>query len=203
MRGAGISLVAVVAGLGCGGGSLSANGGSGGSSGGGSGGSPAACCPNGGQSVTSVVHARGFTAYEGLPVKAVFLYSTSAAPDGQTTRETSVSGGAFDLDFPPASPTCAETFQANGAGAIYIDTDGDGVCNPAVDYLYAWSALGAAGGTCATIDLTPQSPNCEGGYQHVDFMVLEAVRIVCPVTQGCLSCPPSSPDAGVITTCLV
>jgi len=205
MQRSGIVLVAVVAALGCGG-SLPDKGGpvgsGGGGGGGGGGGSPAACCPNGGQSLASVVRARGFTAYEGRPVKAVFFYSTFSMPDGSTTHETSVSGGAFDLAFPPDSPTCAESFWANGAGAIYIDTDGDGICDPSVDYVYAWKALGAAGSTCATIDLTPQSPSCGGVMESVDSMVLVAARVVCPATQGCLTCPSSSQDGGLIVICL-
>jgi hypothetical protein len=201
MQRSGIVLVGVVAALGCGG-SLPDKDGTAGSvgGGGGGGGAPAACCPNGGQSVASVVRARGFTAYEGRPVKAVFFYSTFSMPDALTTHETSVSGGAFDLAFPPDSPTCADAFSANGTGAIYIDTDGDGICNPSVDYVYAWKAPGAAGSTCATIDLTPQSPNCGGG---VDAMLLVAARVVCPATQGCLTCPSSSQDGGLIVTCLV
>ena len=191
---AGSVLVAVVTALSCGT-SLPGNGGSGG---GGVGGAPAACCPIGRQSFTSVVRARGFTAYEGLPVKAVFLSSMSLMPGVPETRETSVSGGAFDLDFPPDSPTCASVSAATGAGAIYIDADRDGVCTPSVDYLYVWNALGAAGSTCATVDLTPQSPICGG---QVSGEILGAVQIVCPASHGCVTCPPSFPDGGVTVSC--
>jgi len=191
---AGRALVAVVAVLGCSG-SLPGNGGAGGT-----GGASSVCCPIGGESVTRVVHARGFSAYEGRPVKAIFLYSgTTKDP----MSETSVSGGAFDLDFAPDYAACADRMFMNGAGAIYIDTDGDGVCNPAVDYVYAWSALGAAGPTCATLDLTPETPNCLGASSGADFKFLEATMRVCPALAGCYGCPGPSPDAGAVVTCLI
>jgi len=198
---AGIVLPAVLVALGCGGGSLSGQGGAGGSGGsGGGGGSAATCCPDGGVSVTSIVRGRSFLAYEGLTVKAVFTWSTLPAPQ---TRETSVVGGAFDLEFPPDAATCASPRLTAGAGALYIDNDGDGVCNPGVDYLYAWSALGAAGNTCATIDLTPQSPNCSAEETGVDGAILNAVQTVCPAFGGCFSCPLRVLDGGSQTGCFV
>jgi len=189
---AGILLVAAVAGCG---GSLPGKGGSDAS--GGAGGSPAACCPGGGQIAATVVHGRGFTAYEGRAVTAVFLDGTHVA----ATQATSVSGGAFDLQF-PADGACADGGSVSGAGALYIDADGDGVCNPATDYLYVWPAFGTAG-TCGTIDLSPQSINCGGGTDNPYFMLYEAAQAVCPATGECLTCPRSSPDAGTTSTCLV
>jgi hypothetical protein len=160
----------------------------------------AACCPGGGESVTSSVRARGFSAYEGRPVKAIFLYSgTTKAP----MQETFVGGGGFDLDFPADYAMCADRAFMNGAGAITIDVDGDGVCNPAVDYVYAWSALGAAGPTCATLDLTPATPNCLGASGAVDFKFIEATTTVCPANDGCYACPGPSPDAGAVVGCLI
>src|SRR5262245_9790307 len=99
---AGIVLAAAVGAFGCGGGSLPSHG-PGGSGGTGTGGAAcsAVCCTGTALSVTSVVHARGFTAYEGRPVKAVFFYSGLPNPHEFMTRETSVSGGAFDVAFPP------------------------------------------------------------------------------------------------------
>jgi len=180
---AGIVLVAVTAAaLGCGGTAA------------GDGGTPADCCPLGGLSFANVVRARGFTAYEGRPVKAAFLESGV-----RMTSEASVRRGAFDFAFLPATPICSDEFSGNGAGAVFIDTDGDGVCNPAVDYLYAWTAFGAAGSTCATVDLTPQSRSCAGGFSP---MLIEAARIVCPAVSDCLTCG-SDGDGGAIVSCLI
>src|SRR5215471_5108493 len=130
MRRASLLLIAAVA-AGCGGalsakGGADAAGGTGGTgTGGGAGGSTAACCPGGGQIIASVVHAHGFTAYEGRSVKAVFLYSSAAIPNGITNLETFVSGGAFDFDFSISGGTCSDGGSVNGAAAIYIDGDGD------------------------------------------------------------------------------
>jgi hypothetical protein len=194
---AGRALVALAATIGCGG-SLPDKGGAGGV--GGNGWWPDACCPDQNVSISRLVRARGFEAYDGMPVKAAFVFSGFI---GSVMAETSVSGGAFDLDFPPYDGQCYDPAYYNGAGAIYIDTDGDGVCNPAVDYLFAWSALGAGGTTCSTLDLTPQSPNCPGAKGIVDFKYLEATSLVCPATNGCYACPGPSPDAGAVVTCLI
>jgi hypothetical protein len=192
-----IVLVAVVAALGCGGGSLpgSGPGGAGGGGAGGGGGSPLPCCYKDAVPFTSVVHGRGFAAYEGRTVKAVFRYATSQLPETLTTLETSVSGGAFDFAFVADPPTC---LVAGGTiGFIYIDADGDGVCSPSADYIYAWSGDGPGGSACGTIDLDPQSPSCTrpGG---VDANILEFAQMACPATNGCLSC-----DGGKSFSCLI
>jgi len=170
-------IVAVVAALGCSGSPPGK---------GADGGTPAACCPYGGLSFANKVRARGFTAFEGRRVEAAFRYdSTSTISGVLVTTETSVRGGAFDLVFPPDTPACSDSSSGDGFGAIWIDTDGDGVCNSSVDYLFAWEAFGSAGSTCATVDLTPQSPNCPGlGFSPALF---QAAQVVCP-GQQCLAC---------------
>jgi hypothetical protein len=192
---AGIALAAVVAVIGCGGGTLSGAGGRGGSGGaGGGGGSPQPCCYKDAVPFTSVVHGSGFTAYEGRAVKAIFRYSASSLPETTTTLETTVSGGAFELAFVPDPPACMVV--GGTIGFIYIDADGDGVCSPSVDYVYAWSGAGPGGSSCGTIDLGPQSPRCAADGA-VDPAVLEFARSACPATNGCVSCDGNS------ATCLI
>ena len=168
---------------------------------GGGGGSTAGCCPDGGQPFASVVHGRGFSAYEGRPVQAILLYSTTTVPNRVANQTTTVSGGTFDLDFAAAGGSCNDTSRATGGGAIYIDSDGDGVCDPAVDYLYVWPAFDAMGSNCGTIDLSPQTPKCAAPIP--DATALYAAVSVCPATRGCLMCPWPSVDGGIGTTCVI
>jgi hypothetical protein len=200
---AGIVMVAALAAIGCGS-SLPGNGGPGGAGGAAGGaGAPADCCPTAApymaQPIVDVIRAQAFTAYEGRPVKAAFVYSTTGRPTETRTRETSVSGGAFDLDFQTDDPICPGPGSAGGTGAIFIDVDGDGVCNPSTDYLYLWSGLATKGSRCATFDLTPQSAPCGGEDADANFYAfLDAAKAVCPAIKDCLSC-----DGGQSYTCLI
>lgn len=147
-------------------------------------------------SLGTIVHARGFTEYEGRAVKAAVV----VRPVDNRTIDSSVANGAFDLDVFFPDNRCSVGNVAGGV--LFIDADGNGTCDPATDFVYFWRALSGPGsGTCNVIDLTPLSPRCVS-YGEGDAQLLEAAQMVCPAVDSCLVfCPSSTGTGGSNMTC--
>jgi hypothetical protein len=151
-------------------------------------------CPQGTSAVGSVVHATGFGAYESRAVRAAFTQSVGAGPT--ISRTTRVSQGAFDVDVLFANDGCNLGATSFAGGALYIDANGDGRCDPAVDFLFVWVATGGPPGTCNPVDLTPTSEHCSLGSYRND-LALAAAQAVCPAVGSCLGiCGAGNTGAG-------
>lgn len=152
-------------------------------------------CSQGTFSVGSVLSASGFDDFEGKPVHAAFTRSQQTR-----TATTSVQAGRFDLDFLFASYSCNLGAGSRASAALYIDVDANGSCNPEVDSLYLWGALGGPAGTCRTLELTPESPRCASDYGDAvgpDRELLAAAQAACPAVGDCLqACGTAPNDAG-------
>jgi len=156
-------------------------------------------CTQGTTSVGTVVHAQSFTAYEGRMVKAAFTEGGEVR-----TATTSVTNGAFDLDFLFASMTCNLGADTAAGGALYIDVDGNSSCNPTTDFVFVWGARGGPAGTCRPIALTPQSAKCDSltsFFPRSDEPALSAAQAVCPAVGNCLDfCEPQTQGTGGSTS---
>jgi hypothetical protein len=152
-------------------------------------------CTQGTSSVGTVVHAQGFTAYDGRAVKAAF---TRGGGGEIRTAETLVQNGVFNLDFLFATTTCNLGGNSTAGGALYIDIDGNSTCNPAADFVFVWGATGGPPGTCFPVTLTPQSEQCASlDFPGTADAALTAAQSVCPAVGNCLDfCGPRTGTGG-------
>jgi hypothetical protein len=143
---------------------------------GGVGGGPG--CSQGTFSVGSKVSATGFDMWEGRVVVAAL-----AKNDVMSSTQT-VSGGRFEFDFLFPSTVCNLGASSDAGGALYVDVDDDGECDPAQDLLFVWATYGGPGGAYRTLALTPESQRCSLSYPGDDD-ALRAAQSVCPAVGGC------------------
>jgi hypothetical protein len=106
-------------------------------------------------------------------------------------------GGGFSFNFFFPSEACNLGAGITGGGALYIDVDGDGECNPAEDEIFVWTASGGPPGTNFLVPLSPNSGRCQVLHYGAAAQALAAAQQLCPRVGDCLSfcgAPPSFAD---------
>jgi hypothetical protein len=106
-------------------------------------------------SVGTIVHATGFDAYEGKSVSA-----SLATPGVLRSSTTSIVGGAFDFNFVIPGPCGLGGSSGYAVGAVYVDVDGDDVCDPRTDLVFVWDTWSVVGEACRVVKLTPDVMDC-------------------------------------------
>jgi hypothetical protein len=140
-------------------------------------------CKHGAQAVGSVVKGSAFGAMVGAPVHAAFTWGGGMV----VTDATTVAGdGTFAFDLLLAIGECDIAGAAiHAGGALFVDVDANGVCDPATDVVFVWTAKGGNGGTCAPVPVMPGAA-CSVTAAGA-MLALTAAQAVCPAIGGCLA----------------